>query len=76
MRCPIYGPGQVQRVQMVPIGTATYQRSILLCMCSINRARYGNSHPRVTQDRADQKFCEWMWREPQMPWMREQSSVM
>ena len=26
----------------------------LLCTCSINRARHGNSHPRVTWDRVDQ----------------------
>ena len=29
----------------------------LLCICSINRARHGNSHPRVTCDRVDQTFC-------------------
>ena len=29
----------------------------LLCTCSINRARHGNSHPRVTWDRVDQIFC-------------------
>ena len=41
----------------------------LLCICSINRARHGNSHPRVTWDRVDQIFCmqNWVSRETECP---------
>ena len=35
----------------------------LLCTCSMNRARHGNSHPRVTLDRVDQIFCRIGWPE-------------